>query len=59
MMDSREPPKKMLELLNEFISEQGIENEYNPQALLNELELVKEREMKMPRSEGKKYNPYR
>lgn len=49
----------MLDLLNEFISEQGVENEYNPQALLNELELVKEREMKKSRSEGEKYNPYR
>ena len=59
MMDSREPPKKMLDLLNEYISEQGIESEYNPQALLNELKLVEEREMKMPYSEGKRYNPYR
>ena len=40
MMDSREPPKKMLDLLNEYISEQGIENEYNPQTLLKELKLV-------------------
>ena len=59
MMDSREPPKKMFELLDEYISEQGIENEYDPQALLRELKLVEEKEMKMPYSEGKRYNPYR
>lgn len=59
MMDSREPPKKMFDLLNEYISEQGIENEYNPQALLKELKLVEEREKKMQYSEGELYNPYR
>lgn len=58
-MDSRKPPKKMLDLLNEYISEQGIENEYNPHALLRELESNETRELNHPENKSGKANPYR
>lgn len=49
----------MLDLLNEYISEQGIENEYNPHALLRELESNETRELNHPENKSGKANPYR
>ena len=37
MMNSREPPKKMLDLLNEYIKDQGIEDSLDPLEILDDL----------------------
>ena len=49
----------MLALLNEYISEQGTENEYNPHALLDELKANDIRELNDPKNKSGKANPYR
>ena len=58
MMDSREPPKKMIDLLNEYIEEHHVQDEYDPLTVLKELKAAEEKEMKMNMSAGE-YNPYR
>ncbi len=57
MLDSREPPRKMLELLNEYIADQGAENFEDPLKILQDLEKTEAKEMEMKHSEG--HNPYR
>ena len=37
MMDSRDPPKKMLDLLNEYIADQDIEDSLDPLEILDDL----------------------
>ena len=59
MMDSREPPKKMLDLLNEYIADQGIEDSLDPLEILDDLKKNQEKEMQMKNSNGELFNPYR
>lgn len=58
-MNSREPPKKMRDLLNEYIADQGIEDSLVPLEILDDLKENLENEMQMKNSNGELFNPYR
>ena len=47
MMDLREPPRKMLDLLDEYIADQGAENFEDPLKILQDLEKTEAKEMEM------------
>jgi len=58
MASSREPPRKMRDLLDEYIAANNLEDVYDPSTLIDELKANENREMNMRDSRGE-YNPYR
>ncbi len=57
MAGSREPPKKMRDLLNEYVAANKLDDKYNPLDLIEDLKKNEEYEMVMQNSKGKS-NPY-
>ena len=57
MAGSREPPKKMRDLLNEYIVANKLDDKYDPLDLIEDLKENEEYEMTLRNSKGKT-NPY-
>lgn len=55
---NREPPRKMRELLDEYIAANKLKGKYNPLDLIEDLERNEDRERRMPDSD-RECNPYR
>ena len=55
---NREPPRKMRELLDEYIAANKLKGKYNPSDLIEDLERNEDRERRMPDSD-RECNPYR
>ena len=58
LAENREPPRKMRDLLDEYIAANNLKDEYDPSTLIDELKANENREMNMLDSRGE-YNPYR
>lgn len=58
MANNREPPKRMIELLDEFIVKNNLSNKYNPSDIIDQLKDNEEHEIHMVNSRGE-FNPYR
>ena len=55
---NREPPRKMRDLLDEYIATNKLKGKYNPLDLIEDLERNEDRERRMPDSD-RECNPYR
>ena len=55
---NREPPRKMRDLLDEYIAANKLKGKYNPLDLIEDLERNEDRERRMPDSD-RECNPYR
>ena len=58
LTENREPPKKMRDLLDEYIAANKLDDKYNPLDLIEDLERNEDRERRMPDSD-RECNPYR
>ena len=58
LAENREPPKKMSDLLNEYIAANKLDDKYDPLDLIEDLKRSEERERRMPDSD-RECNPYR
>ena len=58
MADSREPPRKMRDLLDEYVVANKLDDKYNPLDLIEDLKRNEDRERRMPDSR-ENCNPYR
>ena len=58
LASNREPPRKMRDLLDEYIAANKLDDKYNPLDLIEDLERNEDRERRMPDSD-RECNPYR
>lgn len=58
LTDNREPPRKMRDLLNEYIAVNKLKGKYDPLELIEDLKRNEDRERRMPDSR-ENCNPYR
>ena len=58
LASGREPPRKMRDLLDEYIAANKLDSKYNPLDLIEDLERNEDRERRMPDSD-RDCNPYR
>ena len=58
LASNREPPRKMRDLLDEYIVANKLDDKYDPLDLIEDLERNEDRERRMPDSD-RECNPYR